>query len=160
MRSTTNTSTERIGDANLPILVDTSAHYALADADDANHEEAADFFHRLEKEERKLITTNFIVAESYGLMLLRLGRAVAFNYIATLLSGEMHIERVTLEDEKRAWEILTQYDDQDFSYVDATSFALMERLGILDAFAFDKHFDVFKTKRGQRLTRLPHKRLK
>jgi len=29
-----------------------------------------------------------------------------------------------------AWEILRQYQDQDFSYVDATRFAMMERLDI------------------------------
>ncbi len=43
--------------------------------------------------------------------------------------------------------------------VDAKSFALMERLGVLNAFAFDKHFDVFKTKQVRKLTRLPHTRL-
>jgi predicted nucleic acid-binding protein len=50
------------------------------------------------------------------------------------------IERVTAEDEVRTRDVLRRYEDKDFSYVDATSFAVMERLRIREAFAFDPHF--------------------
>ena len=45
-----------------------------------------------------------------------------------------------MADEKRAKEIIARYKDKTFSYTDATSFALMERLGLEAAFAFDAHF--------------------
>ena len=48
--------------------------------------------------------------------------------------------RVTPQDERRAREILTRYTDKAFSFTDATSFALMERLGISYAFSFDSDF--------------------
>ena len=32
------------------------------------------------------------------------------------------------------------YRDKDFSYCDAISFAVMERLGITEVIAFDEHF--------------------
>lgn len=51
------------------------------------------------------------------------------------------VEPVDLE---AAWRILQGFADQDFSFVDCTSFALMERLGIVDAFAFDDHFLVYR----------------
>jgi predicted nucleic acid-binding protein len=35
---------------------------------------------------------------------------------------------------------LAQYDDQAFSYVDATSFVTMRRLGIQEALTFDRDF--------------------
>jgi predicted nucleic acid-binding protein len=46
-----------------------------------------------------------------------------------------------------AWEdeaesLLAQYHDQDFSYVDATSFVAMRRLAIQEALAFDHHFSI------------------
>jgi predicted nucleic acid-binding protein len=47
---------------------------------------------------------------------------------------------VSLRDERRAREIIAQYDDKDFTLTDATSFAVMERLGITYAFTFDHHF--------------------
>jgi predicted nucleic acid-binding protein len=137
--------------------MDTSAHYAIADAGDRDHSAAVDFLNTAADERRAFVTSNFIVAETYGLILIRLGRGKAIDYVGFLRSGSTAIKRITPEDEERAWEILAQYDDQDFSYVDATSFALMERLGILEVFAFDKHFDIFKTKQGHRLTRLPYK---
>jgi predicted nucleic acid-binding protein len=44
-------------------------------------------------------------------------------------------------------EILLGQEDKDYSYVDATSFAVMERLGIETAFTFDRHFEQYGWKR-------------
>lgn len=52
----------------------------------------------------------------------------------------MRLLRVTEADEERAVAIINQYDDKDFSYVDATSFVVMECLGIDEGFNFDRHF--------------------
>ncbi len=140
-------------------LVDTSAHYALADSGDAFHSVAVEFVKQLRREGAVLVVTNFIIAEVYGLLLLRLGRYVAFSYTKSLLDGidkgTIWLERVTEVDEERAWEILRTYEDQDFSYVDATTFAVMERLNLTRAFAFDRHFDVFRLKGQYPIFRLP-----
>ncbi|MEK7534255.1 MAG: hypothetical protein AAB600_02850 [Patescibacteria group bacterium] len=48
--------------------------------------------------------------------------------------------RVRAADEERAKQILFQYDDKDFSFADAISFAVIERLRISYAFTFDHHF--------------------
>jgi predicted nucleic acid-binding protein len=37
---------------------------------------------------------------------------------------------------------LRSYDEQDFSYVDAVSFAVMDAQQLQTAFTFDRHFDV------------------
>ena len=42
--------------------------------------------------------------------------------------------------EAQALDILRRYDDQDFSYTDAVSFALMQHMKLTHAFAFDHHF--------------------
>jgi predicted nucleic acid-binding protein len=42
--------------------------------------------------------------------------------------------------ESNAEEILEKYVDQDFSFVDAVSFAVMMEQGIKEAFTFDNHF--------------------
>ena len=44
--------------------------------------------------------------------------------------------------EEEAERLLERYDDQPFSYVDATSFVTMRRLGIQDALTFDRDFIV------------------
>ena len=47
-------------------------------------------------------------------------------------------------DFRRGREIAQERPDQAFSIVDCTSFALVERLDIRRAFAFDKHFGMMR----------------
>ncbi|MFN8632282.1 MAG: hypothetical protein U0893_00400 [Chloroflexota bacterium] len=48
--------------------------------------------------------------------------------------------RVTEADEVRARQIIARYDDKSFSLTDATSFSIMDRLGITHAYTFDENF--------------------
>jgi predicted nucleic acid-binding protein len=43
-------------------------------------------------------------------------------------------------DESRAVDLIARYTDKDFSFTDATSFVVMERLEIFHAFSFDSDF--------------------
>jgi predicted nucleic acid-binding protein len=53
------------------------------------------------------------------------------------------LQNVTLADLQKALQVFRDYSDHLFSFVDCTSFAVMERLGIIHAFAFDSHFDEY-----------------
>lgn len=119
------------------VLVDTSAVHALLDRTDACHTAAKNCLEGLKKGRSEPLLTNFIVAECHSLSLARLGAAVARRW---LLTNVWAVERVTEDDEGRAKEIIRKYTDKTFSYTDATSFAVMERLGLRTAFAFDPHF--------------------
>jgi len=55
------------------IFVDTGAWVALADKDDADHQDAISIFPTLLKSSRALVTSNFVVAETYILLLNELG---------------------------------------------------------------------------------------
>jgi predicted nucleic acid-binding protein len=46
----------------------------------------------------------------------------------------------TESHETAAGEIFESYSDQDFSFTDCTSFAVMRALGLSEAFTGDKHF--------------------
>jgi predicted nucleic acid-binding protein len=122
------------------VFVDSSAYFGLADVYDQAHRRALQIARRLATERRQLITTNFVVAETYTLMLTRIGRPVAMQFLSGIEASESSVVRVGEDDEQRAREIIRRYDDKDFSLVDAMSFAVMERLGIRHAFTFDRHF--------------------
>lgn len=124
-------------------LVDTSAVYALLDRDDTNHRKAVAILRSLPRRGLTPVLSNFIVAESHAILLSRLGAEIAREW---LLKQIWPIEPITAVDEKRAREIIERYQDKTFSYTDATSFALMERLGLNDAFAFDVHFQQYGLK--------------
>ena len=119
------------------VFVDTSAIYALIDRADGNHNRARGAFERLRKLRHEPVITNFIVAEGHALLLSRLGPAVARQWVTRIV---WHVERATAEDEMTAVDIIGAQTDKSYSYVDATSFAVMERLRISKALAFDRHF--------------------
>jgi len=57
-----------------------------------------------------------------------------------LLRSHSNIIRVSKADEEKAKRIIFGYRDKEFSFCDATSFALIEKLRIKEAMAFDRHF--------------------
>jgi uncharacterized protein len=125
------------------VLVDTSAVYALIDRDDTYHRRAANILRSLPQRGLTPLLTNFIVAECHALFLSRLGADLARDW---LFKQIWPIERVNPQDEERARQIIGRYTDKNFSYTDATSFAVMERLRFGEAFAFDPHFQQYGLK--------------
>lgn len=123
------------------IFVDTGAWVALADKDDAYHKKAATAYPSILKTHRSLITSNLVIAEAYVLILNELGRKAALTFLEGIKASPRILKIYSNEEiEADAEKILIKYEDQDFSYTDAVSFAVMERLKITKAFCFDKHF--------------------
>ena len=123
------------------VFVDTSAFVALRNSSEDEHESARAALRGLISEGAALYTSNYVFAETYTALMVRVGRGEAIEWGRRFLGGGaidlVHLDRPT---EERAWEILEQHDDKRWSYVDATSFALVERDGVSEAFAFDAHF--------------------
>jgi hypothetical protein len=65
---------------------------------------------------------------------LEAGEALWSESLATLVY-------LTAGDITQAWRIFQRYTDKEWSFTDCTSYAVMRRLGIRRAFAFDHHFD-------------------
>jgi predicted nucleic acid-binding protein len=123
------------------VFTDTSAYFALSYTSDASHASAQVHMRELAAARCRLYTSNFIAAELHALLLTRINRFVAATALATLDASQLTtMERVTEGDELRAREIIARYTDKDFSLTDATSFAIMERLGISHAFTYDRNF--------------------
>lgn len=125
-------------------FLDSSGLYALLDRTDAHHAEAVRLFRQLSSASTHLYLTNFIRAEAHALILNRLGHAVADRFLAELRGMPPdHLIRITEADEEAALTLVSRYQDKDFSLTDATSFVVMERLGIRHAFTFDSDYRQF-----------------
>jgi predicted nucleic acid-binding protein len=122
------------------VFVDSSVYLALLDQDDEHHREATQILHQLAQERYRQFTTNVLLIESHALILSVLGRTQAAQFLKDMHESHTVILRVRASDEERAQQILFQYDDKDFSFADAISFAVMERLEIRLAFTFDRDF--------------------
>jgi uncharacterized protein len=125
-----------------PVFVDSGAFYGHLVAEDAAHDMAVALFTRAKTENWDLVTTNFIVAETYALLInrARRGRQEALRLLDAVQAGTFRVERVTPDDEARAMALVRQHADKGYSLCDAMSFVVMERLGITEALAFDRHF--------------------
>jgi len=123
------------------VFVDTSAFVALRNRSEREHEAARVALSRLVSERARLFTSNLVFAETYTALLVRVGRAEAIEWGRHFRTG-VAIERIRVDEsiEEDAWALLESHGDKRWSYVDATSFALIEREGVQDAFAFDNHF--------------------
>jgi uncharacterized protein len=122
------------------VLWDSSAILALLDADDADHRTAVAAARQIAYEKRPSFITNYIEAEAHALLLRRLGRAIAREW---LLTGGLVVVRASASEEQRAKEILARYADKDWTLCDAVSFALLDERRIGRAFTFDHHFQQY-----------------
>lgn len=59
-------------------------------------------------------------------------------------AGAAAIEPVGLADMEAAWSIRVAFPDQDFSIVDLTSFAVMQRLGLQRVATFEADFAIYR----------------
>lgn len=130
----------------MSLFVDTSAWYAAADRADRSHAGARAVLSAAEA----LVTTDHILIETWTLLRHRIGRKPALAFWERLASVAM-IESVTGADLEVARRIVEAWNDQDFSIVDCTSFAVMQRLGIRRAASYDADFGVFRFGPGRRL---------
>ena len=124
-----------------PLFIDTGAWFALVDTSDQYHKQAVDEYPKLLKTCDHLTTTNLVIAETYILIRRAIGHEPAIAFLENIAASPRVIKIYSDSVlEETAEKILRRYQDQDFSYTDAVSFAVMEQYGILKAFSFDQHF--------------------
>jgi uncharacterized protein len=124
------------------IFVDTSAWFAASVPTDPNHRQADALLATTNP--RSLITTDYILDESMTLFRMRgesqrayeLGRRILEERICSLV----WVERT---DVLKAWTTFESFRDKNWSFTDCVTRAVMERMNLVDAFTFDRHFREF-----------------
>jgi uncharacterized protein len=126
-----------------PVLVDTSALYAVLDADDVNHDAAAAgwrlLLDQLDRDECQPITHSSVIVEITALVQRRLGMA-AVRHLHDNFLELLTTVWVDAELNQRAMTALLAANRRTVSLVDWTSFEVMRMRSIDDVFAFDDDF--------------------
>jgi uncharacterized protein len=117
----------------MPLLLDTGALYALADADDDWHERVRDF---LKGERQSLLAPVTVIPEAAYLIRKRLGPSAETRLAESLAAGEIAVENLTQRDLVRSSELLHRYDFLGF--VDASVVAIAERLKLRSLVTTDR----------------------
>jgi predicted nucleic acid-binding protein len=85
-----------------------------------------------------------VLVETWLLLNSRSRREAAESFWEGLRTSGVQIEIVTFADLEAAWAIGERFPDQNFSMVDRTSFAVMERTGVTSAASFDADFAIYR----------------
>lgn len=125
------------------VFVDTSAWYALIDRRDADHKATSALVRRLIKEGVRLISTDYVLDESWTLAKARSGSDAALKLMTVLdKTAALELEWIGTERFEKAKILFRKYHDQAFSFTDCTSFAVMRERRITEAITSDDHFRI------------------
>jgi predicted nucleic acid-binding protein len=121
------------------IFVDTSFWVALRQRRDHHHAGAVELWPR--HADSSLVTTTHVRGETWTFLRRRSGHVAAAEFLDAL-ERSPRVQLLAVDDdlERRALRWLRQHDEREYSYVDATSFAMMRERRIRSALAFDGDF--------------------
>ena len=128
----------------LNLFADTAGWGHLVDPTQAYHLLAATIYRGARQQGRKVITTNYVIAELVALMTspLRVPRPAAIAFIEGLKSSPyVEIVHVDAKLDEMAWQLLKSRQDKEWSLVDCASFVVMQQRGIFEALTSDHHFE-------------------
>jgi predicted nucleic acid-binding protein len=123
----------------LTVFVDTSALFALLDAEDAGHAVAFPAWSSGIDDCAGFVTTNYVLVETISLVQRRLGIDAVRILIDEMLPM-IDTLWVTDTDHTAALNALLAAGRRHLSLVDCVSFTVMRRLGIREYLGLDPHF--------------------
>jgi predicted nucleic acid-binding protein len=121
------------------VFIDTSAFFAVLDADDANHAAAARIWKDLIEQRQELVCSNYVLIEAFALLQRRLGLESG-RVFQTDVVGVLEVRWVDESLHAAGVSAMLTAGRRQLSLVDCVSFELMRRLGLTAVFAFDQDF--------------------
>ena len=122
------------------VFADTSGLLALLNAKDENHARAERAFISLRARQAPLVSTSFVLVETYAL----LGRRLGLDAVRAFRVDFAPLIDVVWVDEalhNAGLDLVLDRRKRLLSLVDAVSFVTMRQRNLADAFAFDPHFE-------------------
>jgi len=123
------------------VFLDTSAWLALTNKSDTFHAKAKKARSKLLKAKSKCYVTDYVIVEVANSLSRSPWRSAAIQLITSIHSSEtIEIIRIDQDMYDEAWNLYTSRKDKEWGLTDCTSFVVMNRYAIRDAFTNDHHF--------------------
>lgn len=123
----------------MSVFLDTSALLAVLDADDLSHARAREVWAELLGRSEDLVSTNYVLVETFALVQHRLGLEAVRTFQEDVLPL-IRIYWVSEADHRAGVTALLTAGRRQLSLVDCVSFLVMRQLNLKTAFAFDRDF--------------------
>lgn len=122
------------------VFADTSGLFALLSATDDNHARAKRAFGNLRARQALLVSTSYVLVETYALV----GRRLGLDAVRSFRADFASLIDVVWVDEalhNAGLDLLLDRRKRPLSLVDAVSFIVMRQRSVAEAFAIDPHFE-------------------
>ncbi len=127
--------------ASREIFVDTSGLYALVEKKDAHHAAARGVVEKMLRAGRRLVVTDYIVAEAVNLANARSGTRVATRVLDLIdQSAGIRVEWMGPLRFDTTKACFRKHADHEYSFTDCASFVVMRELRLSQALTTDSHF--------------------
>jgi uncharacterized protein len=126
------------------LFVDTSGWGNLLDLSQPFHRQATTLYRLARQQQRKAITTNYILTELVALLTspLRMPRPQIIAFIQGLkTSPYIDILHIGPETDTQSWQLLANREDKNWSLIDCSSFIVMQQKNIAESLTNDHHFE-------------------
>ena len=123
----------------MSVFIDTSALIAFMDEDDEFYKNSFKIFSQLLAEKSIIISSNYVLLETMTILKNRIG-IEAINVLKNDILPVIKTYWIDEEIHNFCVNIQVASDRKKISLVDYTSFEIMRRLNISQAFTFDNHF--------------------
>ena len=128
------------------IFVDTGGWIAILNRRDQHHQEAVTIFNKLQQQQMRLLTTDYIIDETVTRLRYDTNHSLAvmfLNRVELLVeTGVLTIAEIDRDVFGKAKTLFRQYNSARLSFTDCTSFVVCHENNIREAFAFDQHFSI------------------
>lgn len=123
----------------MSVFVDTSVFLAVLAEDDTNNTIASETLASLVENGEQLITSNYILVESYALIQRRMGMDAIRDFQDKILPA-LITAWVSAEEHQRAMAQFLSENRRNLSFVDCSSFEIVQRVQAEKVLTFDSHF--------------------
>ncbi len=124
------------------VFIDTSAWLALINEVDRDHIKAKRIRDKLLAGKKRFLLTDYIIIEIANSLCKVRWRPYAVKLIISIQQTEyIEIIKINKDIYEEAWNLYSDRTDKEWSLTDCTSFVVMKKYGIRDAFTSDHHFE-------------------
>lgn len=121
-------------------MLDSGPLISLYDPNDNRRTIVVDKFNTLQIKKIPVFITVITIAETHKRILYDIGYDEAVSFLDNIFSGDVNIIDIIDIDLSEATSIIRKYSDQEISFADASTMAVMKRVGIKNVLSFDRHF--------------------
>lgn len=124
------------------LMLDSGPLISLYTPNDPEKNTIKELLQQIESQSYPVCITHLTIAETHRRILYDVNQGIAMSFLSNIYDRTINIFELQDPDIQDAIGIIARYSDQQISYTDAISMAVMKRIGIRKILTYDHHFQI------------------